>query len=242
MNARNRWRCAIIISLAFNLFLLCSIGVLSAGIFQTEPVEHLIELDLVSDNRSQQPVDSSQGQAVSTSTTPPQIAVPDKIISSAPVAVQTVTSLSIDEVSNQSIVDTDSGEQFSSSSTSGSPAGSSTARGGGMQPSNGSGTGGQGLGTPSGGILRPQILSQVYPIYPEDARQAGITGTTVLKVQILENGRAGDISIKQSSGHDLLDESAVAAVYKWRFTPAKEKNTGRAVVCYTTVPVVFRLN
>jgi len=239
MDARKRWWRAIIISMTLNVFLLCGVGILSAGMFRIEPVEQMLELDLVSDDSSQRPVYSSQGQAsTSTSTVATQMVVPRSMASSTPMAVvQTVTTLSVDSVADNAIGET----QAISSPISGSTSGSSNVSGG-VQSSNSSGNGGQGSKKPSGGIVGPQILSQVQPTYPEAARQASITGTVVLKVQILEDGCAGDVSVKQSSGNELLDDSAVAAVYKWRFTPAKEKNTGRAVVCYTTVPVVFRLN
>ena len=153
------------------------------------------------------------------------------------------TSLTVDEVISELGREDHKGEtQAVSSSASGSGADRSTVSVGARQPSIGKNNSGQGLGNGSGGILGPQIVSQVHPTYPEDARKAGAAGKVLLKVQILENGRAGEVHVQQSSGNTSLDQSAVTAVYKWRFTPAKEKNTGRAVVCYTTVPVVFRLN
>ena len=242
MDARKRWRRAMITSIVLNIFLLGSVGILSAEIFKIEPVEQLIELDLVSSYSSQQLVDTSQEKA-STSTAATQMVAPLNMTSSSPVAVQAVTSLSIDEVSIDSIADHEVGEtQAASSPISSGAGGNSTANASSGQSSNGKSKGGQVTDKSSGGIVGPQILSQVHPTYPEEARQAGKAGTVLLKVQILENGRAGDVSIKQSSGNDLLDQAAVAAVYKWHFAPAKEKNTGRAVVCYTTLPVVFRLN
>jgi len=240
MDARKRWRRAIILSIAVNILLLCGVGILTTGFLSTDQVEQLVEVDLVSDYSSQQSVDTGQGQ-VSTNTTATQMVVPRNMTSSTPVAVQTETSLSVDEVSSDVTTENAIVEaKVGGSSINGSTSGSNTVSGG---PSgNGTGNGGQGSGNPSGGILRPQILSKVQPTYPEAARQAGTTGTVLLKVQILENGRVGDVSVQQSSGNDLLDDSAVTTVYQWRFTPAQEKNTGRAVVCYTTVPVVFRLN
>jgi len=231
METRNRWRRAIIISMLVNSILLCGGGILLAGIFNTEPVEQLIELDLVSDDPAQQRVDTNQGQA-NPSAMVPQMVVPHDVTTSNPVAVQTIIPLSVDAVNADHTTDHATGEiQTSNSAIGGSTAGSSSVKAGGAESSNG-----------SGGIVRPQILSQVNPTYPEATRQAGITGTVLLKVQILENGHAGDVSVKQSSGNDLLDQSAVTAVDQWRFTPAKERNTGRPVVCYTTIPVVFRLN
>lgn len=245
MDVHNRWRHAIIISIGLNLCILCGVGIIFPGVFQTEPVEGVIELDLVSDYSNSQSIESILEQAKVSGVTRMESAnsVTASAMTTASVAVQTVTSLTVDEVSSDlgredSIRET----QAVSSPTSGSVSGSSTLDGGAGQPSIGKNNSGQGLGKGSGGILGPQILSQVHPTYPEDARKAGATGKVLLKVQILETGRAGEVHVQQSSGNTSLDQSAVTAVYKWRFTPAKEKNTGRAVVCYTTLPVVFRLN
>ena len=245
MDARKRWRRAIIISIALNSFILCGVGILLPSMSKTQPVEQVLEIDLVSESSDQQFADSSKGQGPISSIIATQSVAQPTIILTTPmavqaVAVQTVTTLRVDEVRSDAF-SPNSGS--ASSSTIEGDSGTQTGSGNGAgNNGNDSGDGGQGSGKPSGGILRPQILSEVYPTYPETARQGGITGTVLLKVQILENGRAGDISVKQSSGNDSLDDSAVTAVYKWRFTPAKEKNSGRAVVCYTTVPVVFRLN
>lgn len=241
MNSRKRWQYAIAISMVLNIFLLCGVGILATGIFNTETTEQLLELDLLSDASSQLVTDSSQGQTTSesTGTMESQRIAPYQMVSSTSVVEQVVTSLILDEVSRDSLTDQAIDEtQASSSQISGNKSGSNTVMEG-VQSS--LANGGHSTKKANGGILHPQILFQVNPDYPEAARQASITGTALIKVQILENGRAGDVSIKQSSGNDLLDHSAVSAIYKWRFTPAQEIDTGRAVVCYTTVPVIFRL-
>jgi len=245
MDAGKRWRRAIIISIALNIFLVCGVGMVFSGAFQTEAVERVIELELVSDYSNSQSVESALEQANVSGVTRMESShtVTASPTVSSPVAVQTITSLTVDEVSSDLGIEDYKGEtQAVSSLTSSNRSGSSTVSDGARQSSTGKNNSGQGLGKGSGGILGPQILSQVHPTYPEDARKAGTTGKVLLKVQILENGRAGEVNVQQSSGNTSLDEAAVTAVYKWRFTPAKEKNTGRAVVCYTTVPVVFRLN
>lgn len=58
MDARKRWRRAIVISITLNVFLLCGVGIVTTGFLSTEPAEQLIELDLISDLSSQQPIDS----------------------------------------------------------------------------------------------------------------------------------------------------------------------------------------
>lgn len=114
--------------------------------------------------------------------------------------------------------------------------------GSGAGTGSGTGTGNEGGGTSrSGGIIAPGILSRTEPAYPERARQAGQQGSVMLKIQILTNGRPGEISVYQSSGYDLLDDAAVEAIARWRFVPAKDRLTGQPIVCYTTMPVVFKL-
>lgn len=90
-------------------------------------------------------------------------------------------------------------------------------------------------------IDKPGILFKVEPAYPVAARRAGQEGTTLLQIEILANGLPGEISVVRSSGCDLLDEAAVTAVRKWQFAPAKDRSSGRAVACYTTLPVSFNL-
>lgn len=93
----------------------------------------------------------------------------------------------------------------------------------------------------NGGNSAPRILSRVEPSYPDGARQAGIEGTVVLRVQILKNGQPGSIDIYRSSGDSRLDEAAVAALGEWRFIPARNQGSGNAIECYTTIPITFRL-
>jgi outer membrane biosynthesis protein TonB len=46
------------------------------------------------------------------------------------------------------------------------------------------------------------------PPYPSEARRRAWEGTVLLLVEILENGRPERITIRQSSGHPILDEAA----------------------------------
>lgn len=42
----------------------------------------------------------------------------------------------------------------------------------------------------------------------------------VLRVLVKEDGTAGPVEVKHSSGYPLLDESARSTVQTWRFKPA----------------------
>lgn len=90
-------------------------------------------------------------------------------------------------------------------------------------------------------ITPPAVLSAPQPAYPEQARKDGSEGTVILAIEILENGRPGSVAVQRSSGHEELDEAAVKAVKNWRFTAARNSQTGQAVSCRTKLPVTFTL-
>jgi protein TonB len=77
------------------------------------------------------------------------------------------------------------------------------------------------------------------PAYPTEARRRGWEGTVLLRVEILESGRPERVTIKQSSGHNVLDEAASGAVGRWTFIPAQQD--GKPVRSVAEVPIVFSL-
>ncbi len=77
------------------------------------------------------------------------------------------------------------------------------------------------------------------PSYPEEARKKGMEGEVLLRVEVLANGRAGRLELKKSSGHEILDRSALTAVKEWKFTPAKSGNG--VISCWVNIPIKFRL-
>lgn len=86
---------------------------------------------------------------------------------------------------------------------------------------------------------KADYLHNPKPAYPAVARQRHWTGRVVLKVQVQADGSCGHAEISQSSGHDVLDEAALEAVSRWRFSPAKRG--GRAVDSTVNVPINFNL-
>lgn len=85
----------------------------------------------------------------------------------------------------------------------------------------------------------PNYLRNPAPPYPIEARQKGWEGLVVLRVAVGADGSARAVTVDQSSGHVLLDESARSSVKKWRFRPAKAG--GIAVDSSVIVPVRFSL-
>lgn len=78
------------------------------------------------------------------------------------------------------------------------------------------------------------------PKYPSVARSRGWEGKVILQVHVSADGDAQQVSVSQSSGHDILDEAAVNAVEGWRFVPAKRGDT--AVASTVNVPINFKLD
>jgi TonB family protein len=76
----------------------------------------------------------------------------------------------------------------------------------------GSGTQGVSAGT--------QTIGSLSPIYPPICRRRGEEGKVMLEWQVLASGKCGWVRIMQSSGNDLLDQSAVEAVKNAAFRPA----------------------
>lgn len=77
------------------------------------------------------------------------------------------------------------------------------------------------------------------PEYPGIARKRGYQGTVVLEVLVDQNGRVGDLRLFASSGHSILDRSAMASVKGWLFEPGMKG--GKKIDMWVRVPVRFEL-
>lgn len=86
---------------------------------------------------------------------------------------------------------------------------------------------------------RASYLDNPRPAYPMAARRMGWEGKVVLNVEVLAEGSCGNLSVFQSSGHDVLDNAALRTVKGWRFVPASRM--GRPITQWFKVPVQFSL-
>ncbi len=84
----------------------------------------------------------------------------------------------------------------------------------------------------------PQPVTAIEPDYPDVARQLGLEGTVILELVIETDGHVSHVKVLRSV-HPVLDEAAVQAAYKMKFTPAYNKDM--PVRCYATWPVRFSL-
>ncbi|WP_025915768.1 energy transducer TonB [Herminiimonas sp. CN] len=77
------------------------------------------------------------------------------------------------------------------------------------------------------------------PEYPLMSRRFNEQGTAVLQVLVTADGSAGDVQIVTSSGHALLDQSALTAVRNWRFVAATQD--GKAVSEWYQISIPYTL-
>lgn len=131
-----------------------------------------------------------------------------------------------------------------SGSGGGQGTGHGSGNGSGTGPGSGSGSGGghgaghgTGVGSGSGpGIARnpkvpPRATSTTAPYYPPALRDAGVGGRVVVRGVIGIDGRVESAVVVRSSGNSTLDNNALSAFYKWRFSAAKN-DAGQKVRCY----------
>jgi TonB family protein len=86
--------------------------------------------------------------------------------------------------------------------------------------------------------MATKLIAHVDPQYTEQARQAKLQGTVVLRVDIDETGVPRNIAVITPLGLGL-DQSAIQAVEQWRFSPTLLNNVPVSVE--TTVEVNFKL-
>jgi TonB family protein len=87
-------------------------------------------------------------------------------------------------------------------------------------------------------VTVPQPVYSPGPEYSDEARKAKYQGVCVLSVIVGRDGLPKDIRVARSLGMGL-DEKAVEAVRRWKFTPAMKD--GKPVAVAINVEVNFRL-
>jgi protein TonB len=86
--------------------------------------------------------------------------------------------------------------------------------------------------------VKPEVVAQVPPVYPEEAAKQNVQDVVVLQVLVDVAGRPEIIKVLRGSRRaPALDEAATAAVRQWTFRPAKKN--GQAVPCWFNVGVPF---
>lgn len=85
----------------------------------------------------------------------------------------------------------------------------------------------------------PVPLMPIRPVYPDIAQEAGIEGQVIVQCFIDKKGKVTETIILKGIPNTGLNESAIAALRKTRFRPAKQRETKVGV--WITIPINFTL-
>lgn len=88
--------------------------------------------------------------------------------------------------------------------------------------------------------VKPQPINIPVPAYPDMARTAGIEGQTVVEALVDVDGSVADARILKPSGNASLDQAAVDAAMRSKFSPAKQRDM--AVRVWVSIPFRFTLH
>jgi TonB family protein len=87
-------------------------------------------------------------------------------------------------------------------------------------------------------VHQAKLISKTPPVYPPDAKKAGIEGTVRVKVVIATDGSVQPLGVE--SGHPLLAPAAIEAVRQWKYRPTMVQ--GEPVEVTTVIDVTFALD
>jgi len=104
-------------------------------------------------------------------------------------------------------------------------------------PSSGAGSGAGAEYGPYLTALRQRIQESVR--YPSSARRRGLAGTVSVEILILSNGTIGDVTLLESSTHQVLDDAALETIRALPRMPLPRELPARPL--RVRVPVVFQM-
>jgi TonB family protein len=77
----------------------------------------------------------------------------------------------------------------------------------------------------------PKLITKVKPVYPPEAKKAGIQGIVVLRTTIKKDGSVSRLEVV--SGKPILAKAALEAVQQWRYAPMEKALTTDVDVNFT---------
>lgn len=90
-------------------------------------------------------------------------------------------------------------------------------------------------------ITKPTFATRPSPVtYPRIAKRRGIEGQVLVEIWIDESGNQVKQNLLRSSGAEILDEAALEAIKRWRFS--SHIVDGQAIAHRVQVPVRFKLD
>ena len=230
------------LSVVFHIILLTLLA--DSGLFSylTNPHPVTMPLDVIyvtaASNDTEQPANASPSAAATS-----DISLPPKLQTAAKATANANRPLAATMASAGRPQATDAiGSKNNGQSTSGQGAAQGTDKG--TSAVSNSGTASENASDKDADLIvetPPHLRNSVKPEYPEEMRQAGISGTVKIRATIGKAGSVEDLEILQSSGAAALDQAALDAFRQYSFSPAKNKH-GQPVRCYMNQTFPFRLD
>jgi len=87
--------------------------------------------------------------------------------------------------------------------------------------------------------IMPDIINQVNPVYPEEAKKNGIEGRVWVKALVSKEGNVKK-AVAVKSDNEIFNQAAIEAAMKYRFTPAMQ--SGKPVAVWVVMPFKFELD
>lgn len=81
-------------------------------------------------------------------------------------------------------------------------------------------------------IIKPKLVKKVDPVFPDEAKKAGLEGAVVLEATTDEKGKVVEAKILRGE-HDILNDAAIAAVKQWEYKPF--------IINGKPIPIEFRV-
>ena len=85
----------------------------------------------------------------------------------------------------------------------------------------------------------PDLVNQVNPVYPEEAKKNGIEGRVWVKALVSKEGNVKK-AVAVKSDNEIFNQAAIEAAMKYRFTPAMQ--SGKPVAVWVVMPFKFELD
>jgi len=89
--------------------------------------------------------------------------------------------------------------------------------------------------------IKPQVLEQPKPKYPDIAKRSGTEGAVIVEFVIDTTGSVltGSAKVVQARPEGIFEEAALQAIYTWRFSPGQQRD--RKVRVRWRQPITFKL-
>jgi len=88
-------------------------------------------------------------------------------------------------------------------------------------------------------IVKPKLVKKVEPVYPDEAKKAGLEGAVVVEGVTDEKGKVIEAKILKGK-HELLNKAAIVAVKQWEYKPFIIN--GKSIPVEFTVTMRFNLD